>query len=91
MIIPGMTERYIDFIGFYENVYPQGLCHHIVENFEKFIDNGYCGTRKTSENARNYIKSDTFMFMNINNHHGNSFQNFHGENVKNLIQGGLQR
>jgi len=91
MIIPELSERYIDYIGFYENVFPEGLCRHIIQDFERFIENGYCGTRKSAENAQKHHKSDTFMFLNINNHHGNSFHNFHGEFTKDLIQGGLQR
>ena len=90
MIIPQLSEKYIDHIGFYENVFPEGLCQHIIENFDRVHENGHCGTRKSIENEKKYRKDDTFLFLNVNNHKG-AFSNFNGASTKDLIQDGLQR
>ena len=58
MMIPELTERYIDFIGFYENIYPQGFCQHVIGEFDKIFEKGLCGSRKESENARKYVKNE---------------------------------
>lgn len=90
MIIPELSEKYIDFIGFYENVYPQGFCQHVISEFDKVFEKGLCGTRKESENVKNHIKNDSFYFLDMAPHDG-SFNQFHDHSVKNILQKGLQR
>jgi hypothetical protein len=89
-MIPELTERYIDFIGFYENVFPQGFCQHVIQQFDNVFERGLCGTRKNNENERRHRKSDSFYFLNANNHQ-DSFANFNEFGVRNSLQSGLQR
>lgn len=90
MIIPELSERYIDFIGFYENVFPQGFCQHVIGEFDKVFEKGLCGTRKNSENAQKHIKNDAFYFLDLISHNG-VFERFHERNVRFVLQKGLQR
>lgn len=90
MIIPKLTENYINFIGMYENVFPEGLCEHVINEFDKVFEKGLCGTRKSIENEKKYRKDDTFLFLNVDNHR-DVFLNFNGASTRNLIQDGLQR
>jgi hypothetical protein len=89
-MIPELTERYIDFIGFYENIYPQGFCQHVISEFDKIFEKGLCGSRKESENARNYVKSDAFYFLDVCNR-DDAFYQFHNHSVRHVLQKGLQR
>lgn len=98
MTIPEFSEKYIDFIGFYENVLPQGFCQHVISEFDKVFEQGLCGTRKENENARRYAKSDSYYFINANSHE-DSFGHFHDSlpqgqvyrSVRNVMQEGLQK
>jgi len=90
MIIPELSERYIDFIGLYENVLPQGFCRHVISEFDKVFEKGLCGTRKKIENAPKHIKDDAFYFLDVNDHSG-AFKNFHENGVRVDLQHGLQR
>ena len=88
MIIPELSEKYIDFIGFYENVLPQGFCQHIIHEFDKVFDMGLCGTRK-DENAKKYHKNDSFYFLDIINH-DNVIGKFDNYDVRFILHKGLQ-
>lgn len=90
MIIPELSERYIDFIGFYENVFPQGFCQHVISEFDKVFEKGLCGTRKINEKVKRHIKNDSFYFLDMTPHDG-SFSQFHEHSVKHVLQNGLQR
>jgi len=90
MIIPELSERYIDFIGFYENVFPQGFCQHVISEFDKVFEKGLCGTRKNNENAKKHVKSDAFYFLDMVSHNG-SFSQFHEHSVNHVLLNGLQR
>lgn len=82
-----MNSKYIDFIGMYGNVYPDGFCHHMIEEFERLLNRGMCSNRQDGEGARKYQKSDHFYFLNIKNH---SFSNFNNCSVVDIFTTGLQ-
>lgn len=90
MIIPELKESYIDFIGMYQNVFPEGFCEHVIEQFEIFQKEGYCGTRQSNENELKIRKQDTFYFLNVNNHE-DVFKKFYDNHVRSISQNGLQR
>lgn len=69
-----MKARYEQFIGMYDNVYPDYFCHHMIEEFERLNVNGMVGNRQNSENARKYNKQDEFVFLNLKNHSISEFQ-----------------
>ena len=89
MIIPELSERYIDFIGLYENVFPQGFCQHVISEFDKTFEKGLCGTRKYTEGSRRYDKDDSFYFLDLSDHE--IFNRFHDQSVRSILQDGLQR
>jgi len=53
-----MNSHHKDFIGIYENVYAEGFCEHVIEQFEKDISSGLGWDRQTSEGAPRHMKSD---------------------------------
>jgi len=63
-----MNTKYIDFIGMYNQVFPDGFCNHIISEFDRLHENGLCGNRQDSEGARKIAKEDTFYFLNLKNH-----------------------
>ena len=69
-----MNAKYNDFIGLYENVFPEYFCQHIISEFERYISRGMVANRKESENAKKTVKDDLFCFLNMRNHHPSDFQ-----------------
>jgi|APGre2960657404_1045060.scaffolds.fasta_scaffold99980_2 hypothetical protein len=90
MIIPELSERYIDFIGFYENVFPQGFCQHVINEYDIVSERGLCGTRKSIEHVNKHFKSGSMFFLDVNDHES-SFSPFHEKNTRSILQNGLQR
>jgi hypothetical protein len=70
-----MSERYQDFIGMYDNVFPDGFCDFMINQYEKLESSGYCKNRKVSEGADKVIKDDTFHFVNLDCHGLSTFNN----------------
>jgi len=83
-----MKSKYVDFIGMYENVYPDGYCDHMIEEFERLLSSGSCGTRQGDEGVAKHVKEDYHYFLNVGNHEPASFQ---GNNSMSLFWDGLQR
>lgn len=83
-----MKSKYVDFIGMYENVYPDGFCDHMIEEFERLLKSGSCGTRQLSEGAPKISKEDYHYFLNIGNH---SPASFGGNCAMGIFWDGLQR
>ena len=63
-----MKSKYVDFVGMYENVFPEGYCEHMINEFENKILCGHCSNRKTAENSPKYKKDDELYFLNIRPH-----------------------
>lgn len=82
-----MNSRYIDFIGLYENVYPDGFCNHMIEEFERLLASGMCGNRQNSENVSKRMKQDEFFSLNFRNHNPSPFN---GECSMDIFWNGLQ-
>jgi len=70
-----MKTRYVDFIGMYENVYPDGYCNHMIEEFERLHREGLCGNRQDLEGVKKTQKQDESVGLNIKNHPPSSFNN----------------
>lgn len=82
-----MNARYHEFIGMYDNVFPDGFCSHMIEEFERLHRSGMCGNRQTIENVRKYQKQDYFYSINFKNH---SFTPFNDASVIDIFASGLQ-
>ena len=66
--------HYKDFIGIYENVYPDGFCRHVIEEFERLSNEGVTGNRQLSEQCDKTQKQDEFVFLNFKNQAGTPFK-----------------
>ena len=60
-------SKYIDFIGTYQNVYPDGYCNHLISEFERLNSSGVCSNRKQSEGFGKVTKDDIHCFLNLRN------------------------
>lgn len=83
-----MSERYQDFIGMYDNVFPDGFCDFLIKQYEKLESSGYCKNRKESEGANKIIKDDTFYFVDLDCH---SLTPFNGTYPTTIIYNTLQK
>lgn len=79
---------YQNFIGSYNDVYPDGFCNHIISEFERISQKGWCGNRQDTENAPKTKKDDQFYFLNLKNH---VLSPFNGECATEIFFEGLQR
>ena len=86
--IPELKSSHRDFIGFYENIFPEEFCDHLIETYDNIESEGICGNRKDYENALKHNKSDSFYFMAINSH---AFPTWEGWSCRHAINNGLQR
>lgn len=82
-----MNAKYNNFIGMYENIFPDYFCQHLIDEFERFKKNGSCGNRQDSENVKKFIKQDEFLFFNLKNHNPTTFQD---QNCLDIFWKGLQ-
>ena len=61
-----MKTQYIDFIGMYQNPYPDGFCNHMISEFERLLSFGIpCGNLQTGEGVSKTEKQDEFCFLNF--------------------------
>jgi len=68
-------SQYTDFIGMYQNVFPDGFCSHAISEFERLLSTGSCGNRQDSEGAKKTLKQDYHYFLNMRNHIMSPFNN----------------
>jgi hypothetical protein len=79
--------QYTDFIGMYENVYPDGFCNHIISEFERLLSSGMCSNRQDDEGTTKTKKEDNFYFLNLRNH---GVSPFNGTDTMKIFMTGLQ-
>jgi len=82
-----MEVRYQDFIGFYDTVYDDYFCTHMINEFERIRTKGHCGNRQDSEGAKKTLKQDEFFFLNMRNH---VFSSYNGASAESVFFSGLQ-
>ena len=76
-----MNAKYNNFIGMYDNVFPDGYCRHMIDEFERLNSRGMCLNRKQSENANKVKKNDIHLFLNMKNHQPDRFQDKSSERI----------
>ena len=76
-----MNAKYNNFIGMYDNVFPDGYCRHMIDEFERLNSRGTCLNRKQSENANKVKKNDIHLFLNLKNHQPDRFQDKSSERI----------
>lgn len=82
-----MNYEHKDFIGVYQDVFPEGFCQHVIDQFEWHVNNGAGSNRQDSENAPKHQKDDYQLFCNGKNI---CFENFGDHNVIDMFFKGLQ-
>lgn len=83
-----MNVEFKDFTAIYKNVYPEGYCQHLINEFERLISSGAGSDRQQSEGAPMHVKNDMQLGLNFGVHNVNSFDN---KNSTNLFFDGLQQ
>jgi len=83
-----MNIECTDFIGIYRDVYPEGYCEHLIEEFERLIGNGAGSDRRVSEGAIKHRKDDLQLGLNFGVH---SVRNFNEFNTTRMFFDGLQK
>ena len=68
-----MNTKYVDFIGMYDNVFPDGFCSHLISEFEMMMNRGLCGNRQDFEGMQKTEKQDYFIGLNLRYHAMNDF------------------
>tara|TARA_R110002072_G_scaffold201632_2_gene359376 strand:+ start:1841 stop:2437 length:597 start_codon:yes stop_codon:yes gene_type:complete len=82
-----MKTEYKDFIGIFSDVYPEGFCEHLINEFEKNKEFGAGNNRQNSEGVHKHQKDDYSILANGKNC---KIEDFFGENAVNLFFSGLQ-
>ncbi len=81
-----MNYEFKDFIGVFENIYPDGFCKHLINEFNKNQESGI-GISRTDEGSKKHIRNDYQIFANGRNI---SFSEFEDKDVLNMFYKGLQ-
>jgi hypothetical protein len=83
-----MKTEYKEFIGIYNDVYPEGYCEHLIAEFDRLEATGAGANRIKSENAKRHIKNDYQIGMSLKGHDAMPFD---GRNVVDVFFDGLQK
>ena len=82
-----MISQYNNFIGMYQDVYPDGFCNHLINEFERLLKSGVCNNRQSAENTTKTKKEDFHYFMNMKS---NPISSFNDTCVNDIFLTGLQ-
>lgn len=63
-----MKIEHKDFIGYYYDLYPQGYCQHLIDQFNLLEEKGVGANRQRSEKTHKHIKDDYQINVNLRNH-----------------------
>lgn len=83
-----MNSEYKDFIAIYRDVYPEGYCEHLINEFDRLSQSGAGYSRKQSENEVKHRKNDFQLGLNFGVH---TVANFENQSVTKLFFDGLQK
>jgi hypothetical protein len=91
-----MNIEHKEFIGIYRNLFPDGYCQHLIDEFHRLKDSGAGTNRQNGEGAPKHVKDDYQIFINAKSHTLLPFQNKefdNGEpyNAEDLFFQGLQK
>lgn len=82
-----MKTEHKDFIGFYRDVYPDGYCQHLVQQFDALESKGAGTNRQNGERALKHHKDDHQIYFNAKNH---DIDSFNGRSSTDIFFDGLQ-
>ena len=83
-----MNAEYKDFIAIYRDVYPDGYCQHLINEFERLVESGAGVNRQRGEGAPKHRKNDMQLGLNFAM---NSAAQFNGKPVNHMFFDGLQQ
>ena len=83
-----MNIKYEDFIGIYADVYPNGYCQHLINEFERLVEYGAGINRQCGEGAPKHCKNDMQLGLNFGVH---TVADFNGASATRVFFDGLQR
>lgn len=83
-----MNKEYKDFIGIFTDVYPEGFCRHLIDEFERAKSLGAGVDRQRNEGTHKHIKNDFSMSSNGKNI---NFLEFDGKHPNDIFFSGLQK
>jgi hypothetical protein len=83
-----MNAEYKDFIAIYRNVYPEGYCQHLINEFERLVESGAGWSRQRSEGAVKHAKNDMQVGLNFGVH---TAKDFNGTPASKVFFDGLQQ
>jgi|TARA_R100001530_G_scaffold51724_3_gene38343 hypothetical protein len=86
-----MEVNHEDFIATYSNVYPDGYCRHLINEFERLKGFGAGATRQQSEDASRHVKDDYSLSPTANmKNMADCIENFDTNPAIDMFFGGLQ-
>lgn len=83
-----MNTEYKEFIGIYRDVYPEGYCQHLINEFERLVNSGAGSNRQRGEGAPKHRKDDMQLGLNFGVH---SVADFQDKSSTGLFFDGLQQ
>lgn len=83
-----MNAEYKDFIAIYRNVYQDGYCQHLINEFERLVESGAGYDRQRGEGALKHNKNDVQLGLNFGVHTAAPFNDTPASKV---FFNGLQR
>lgn len=83
-----MNTEYKDFMGIYRDVYPEGYCQHLINEFERLVESGAGMNRQRGEGAHKHIKNDLQLGLNFGAH---TAAEFDGKPAARIFFNGLQQ
>lgn len=83
-----MNAEYKDFIAVYRDVYPDGYCQHLINEFERLVNSGAGSNRQRSEGAPKHSKNDMQLGLNFGVH---TAADFNGAPASRVFFDGLQK
>lgn len=82
-----MNIEYKEFIGIYRDVYPEGYCQHLINEFERLVESGAGVNRQRGEGALKHNKNDMQLGLNFGVH---TATDFNGSPATRVFFDGLQ-
>lgn len=83
-----MKVQHKDFIAVYHDVFEDGFCSHLIQEFERCAATGAGSDRLQSENAAGHVKKDYQLQLNGKNM---PFEAFNGRGTEDVFYEGLQK
>ena len=83
-----MNAEYKDFIAVYRDVYPEGYCQHLINEFERLMESGAGTNRQQHQYSHKHQKNDIQIGLNFGVH---TVGPFNANSTSSIFFDGLQR